>query len=401
MSYGLKGKVREIVSQMNSQRETTTAAARNVSLRQYLAEKYKTGSGESLTPAHLYQELNINPNTTTVQELYSNEDNKYLMSEIIRDGVAHGMAEVQAQAGRASHAPITSEAHPNGERFVSPEFRTQPIVDGATQGAYYRDLIVDEISVPTPDVTMPRLNLKDATLRDSNEAATIEEGTITYGSKKVTIPKKAKGIKITYEAIMFNPISLVSLYFTEIGRRLGVSLTNEAVRVIVDGDQPDGSEAAAVIGVIDPTKGYQYRDLLRVWVRMGLLGRGSTSVIGNEITAVDYLDIEEVKKRQAGNPTTAVVLKTPIPTSQDLYANLRVAPNQLVFQDSMASLVMLTAMALMVETEKIVSKQIEGSYASVMTGFAKLNRNASVIVDHSLPFATNGFPLWMYPMDAD
>ena len=69
--------------------------------------------------------------------------------------------------------------------------------------------------------------------------------------------------------------------------------------------------------------------------------------------------------------------------------------NQIIFVDPSFAFVQLTASPLLVEGEKIVSKQIESAYATITTGFANVFREARVILDVSLPFAGNGFPDWM------
>jgi hypothetical protein len=249
-------------------------------------------------------------------------------------------------------------------------------------------------------VTVPYLNLSDATLKDSAEGATIEEGSVTYGDKKVSVRKRARALKITYEAIEFNNLDLVQLFFEDFGRLLGHTLNGDAVLAILNGDQEDGSEAAPVIGVADTSKGIQYKDVLKVWARLSLLGRASTSIIGNETTAVDYLTLPEVlKKDQYGAAIAPTRIKTPLPTMQDLYLSIKVPGSKLVFQDSSASLAQLTARPLMVESEKIVMKQITGTAASIITGFTKLNRNASVVLDGAQAFSGAGWPAWMSPFD--
>ena len=84
-------------------------------------------------------------------------------------------------------------------------------------------------------------------------------------------------------------------------------------------------------------------------------------------------------------------------TTENLYVSTKVGANKMVLQDSSASLVQLTSAPLLLETEKIVRKQIEGSFASITTGFAKLQRNASIVIDGSILFSGNGFPSWMAP----
>ncbi len=394
-THGLKGKVQSIVRELDAMR-SARRAPRNISLRQYLAEKHK------LTPGHLFSELAIDAAATTLEELMGDEDNRWLVPEIIREGISKGMGLAQREQAEMLRRAIVSQAvtgeQDGGKRWITPELFMDPVMRGVVQNVFYPDLVVREIMVGQPTVTIPKLELSDAQLADSEEAATIEEGTVTYGDKTVKIEKKAKGIKITYEALKFNNLDLVALFFEDLGRILGSNLNGKAVETIIDGDQADGSEAAAVVGVNNTTDGITYFDIVRLWVRFSLLGRRSTSIVGNETTAVQYLDLPEVKNKQnLGSSLLPTNIKTPLPTDQDLYVSIKVPANQLVFQDSGVSLVQLTAWPLMVESERIVSKQIAGTFASIYTGFAKLQRNASVVLDKSVAFSGAGFPSWMAP----
>src|SRR6185295_4814083 len=102
--------------------------------------------------------------------------------------------------------------------------------------------------------------------------ATRTVGTVSYENKEVKIKEFSKGIEVTDEAIWFNTVDFVSIFFRQMGGLLAADLNNEAVFVIVKGDQAvinpaDESEAAAVIGVDDPLPGgvgFQYKDFLRV-----------------------------------------------------------------------------------------------------------------------------------------
>jgi hypothetical protein len=373
---------------------------RNIGLREYLAENHK-----GATPEMLFSELGINPSFTTVRTLMSDDDTAWLLPEIMREAVLRGMGiaqrEQMQQALKAmqqrSFGPVTSEGGAGGTRWVSPEVIMDPIMRGAVQSVFYPDLVIREITIGNMTVTMPHLDLSDAALAESEEGATIEIGTVTYGSKDVTVRKRAKGIEITYEAIEFNSLDMVALFFEDFGRILGHTLNGDAVLALINGDQADGSEAAAVIGVEDTTDGITYRDIVRVWIQMGLLGRSSTAIIGNATTSLDYLMLPEVLKTQY--PGAASMLntriRTPLPTMQDLYLSLKVPGQKMVFVDPSSALVQLTARPLLVESDRIVQKQIAGTYASIISGFANVQRNARVVMDGAVAFSGAGFPAWM------
>lgn len=399
MSNGLKGRVREIVTRMDAIR-SDQENARDIGLRQFMAEEYTDSTGNPLEPGHLYSELGINPNRTRVKDLMADADNQYLLSEIIRDGVRRGMGIAQRERLAAARSEQLAPVTHNGEnqRFMSPDVFLDPVNRGLVQSTFYPDLTVSEVSVPQPTVTVPKIELSDAELKESNEGATIEEGSVTYGSKDVKITKKARALKITYEAIQFNTLNLVQIYFADAGRILGHQLNNLAVAAIADGDQTDTSEAAAVVGVESTTNGITWYDIARVAIQFALIGRTGTQAIGNATTGLDYINLDEVKNKQfPGSALLATMMKSPLTMPETLYVSPTVAADQLIINDPSMSIVQLTAQPLMIETDKIILKQIEVAAASIITGFAKLQRNASVILDGSILYSGNGFPAWMQP----
>ena len=411
MSYGLKAKTTEIFHRLNSMRKGGYADAngrqqvrpRNITLRVYLAENFKDGAGRGLEPGHLFSELGIDPTYNSAQDLYAMGLGE-LVAEFAREGIRRGMGQAQREQLEALRKALMSFAitgeHGGGERWITPEVFMDPVIRGAVQNVFYPDLVVREVMVPQPTAIIPKIELSDAVTSESSEGATAEVGTITFGKKTVEITKEKKGIEITDEAILFNSVDLMAIYFEDLGRLLGADLNDLAVVVIMDGDQADHSEEAAIIGVDDPNLGFQYIDITRVWVRLSLLGRRSTSIIGNETTAVDYLNLDEVKlKTQLGSALLPTNVKTPLPTDQDLYVSPAVLDDQLVFEDSSRTLVQLTARSLMVESDRDIKKGLNGAYAQIWTGFANLQRDSRVILDRTVQFGADGeaggFPLWM------
>ena len=118
-------------------------------------------------------------------------------------------------------------------------------------------------------------------------------------------------------------------------------------------------------------------------------------MIGGEDEALHILDLPEFKVRQSGTPTATLNLKTPVPNNADFYIHPGVPENQVLLVDPRAALIKLTARQLMLESERIVSNQTEAIYASLTTGFSKMYQDASVLLDSSKEFSTNGFPDYM------
>ena len=86
-------------------------------------------------------------------------------------------------------------------------------------------------------------------------------------------------------------------------------------------------------------------------------------------------------------------LRTPIPQSSDFLIHGNVPDGDILLVDKSSAMIKLNSQALMVESERIVSNQTEAVYASLTTGFAKVYRDAAIILDSSIQF--NGFPPYM------
>jgi hypothetical protein len=410
--YGLATKTPEIFAGLNAARTgphtdakgVKRKFARNLTLEQYLGQYFKDPNGKGLHAGHLFSELGIDENYTSATDLYQMGQGE-LVAEFVREGIRRGMGAAQREQLENIRKALTSFAitgeQSGGERWIAPEYFMDPVMRGAVQSVFYPDLVVREVMVPQPTAVIPMIELSDAGTAESSEGATSEVGVVNFGKKTVEITKEKKGIEITDEAILFNNVNLLSIFMEDLGRLIGSDLNDLAVVIIMDGDQADHSEEAAIIGVDDPNLGFQYVDITRVFVRLSLLGRSSTSIIGNEETAVDYLNLPEVKNKQfPGGALLPTNIKTPLPTDQDLYVSPAVTDDQLVFEDSSRTLVQLTARPLMVESDRDIKKGINGAYAQIWTGFANLQRNSRVIMDRTVQFnpvngQAGGFPLWM------
>ena len=298
------------------------------------------------TPSEFYADLNVDLNRMTVQKMIvTDNDSRWLFPEIFRDAIRKGL----------EYAP------------------------------FYSKIVTGNETIENTGLTMPYFNQAEAGLRTTNEGATITEGTMTWGSKQVTISKRARGLKQTYESIMFCPINLARIYFEDLGILLGAQLDADLIDVLINGDQADGSEAATLMGAVTPAT-LAYSDIVRVWVRGNRLNRPFSTMITNEEDAVTILNMSafQMPVRGLGSPLTSLNLQSPLPSSQNLFVHSDVPSSQVIFVDTSKAIIQLTAMPLLLETEVIVSTQWRGEYASIITGFANIFSDARVILDYSL-----------------
>jgi len=247
--------------------------------------------------------------------------------------------------------------------------------------------------------------MSDAMPKEIGESETIPTGTVSFGQKSVGLQKIGTGIKITDEVTQFVSLNILSLYMEDVGVKINIAQDTILIDTLINGD--GNANASPVIGVT--TVGtWTYKDLLRAWIRLGLIGRLPQGILSNENPALDILMLPEFKGYGTGiGPVSgnqipkvpSINLRTPVPTNQnyDIHGAMP-ANNQIMLIDANSAAIKLNASAMRVESSRIAERQISGTYITMVTGFAKLFDDSTLIIDKSLDFAVQGFPTWMSPL---
>lgn len=285
-----------------------------------------------------------------------------------------------------------------GIKWLVPELIRDAITLGIRQAPIYPTLIASEQSVNALTVIMPQVNMSDAAPAKVNEGETIPLGTVSFGQKQVTLFKLGKGLKLTDELKNYVSMDVLSIFLRDFGIKLGYAQDVLAIDCLINGDKNDGSESAPVVGVLN-VGSIEYKDLLRIWVRAGRMGRNFSTLVADEEAAINTLALPQfsnwsvLPNYRTQQPIHRMNLRTPIPQSSDFLIHGNVPDGDILLVDKSSAMIKLNSQALMVESERIVSNQTEAVYASLTTGFAKVYRDAAIILDSSIQF--NGFPPYM------
>lgn len=323
----------------------------------YAATDVQLPNGETMqVPESFLLSLGVNPSTFTVEKLYS-------------------LGEID-----------------EGYRWIVPELFREAIRLGLRKSPIYPNLIRQEETVSQTTVKMPDIKMSDMTPRKLGEMETIATGTVAFGSKEVTIKKIGLGIKMSDEVVRYSTLNLLGIALEDMGVLLGMGLDTMAINTLINGDQLDGSDSCGVIGTANGTS-FAYRDILKTWIRMQRIGQLPSAIISNEDPALDVLLLPEFKGFEGQTTTQKINLKTPVPTSQDFYIHGAMPDaDYLLFVNAMSAMLKLNAVPLRIESERVVSRQLEAVYATLTTGFATLKRDARLIMDKGQTFTA--FPSW-------
>lgn len=281
-----------------------------------------------------------------------------------------------------------------GFRWLIPEIYTDAIRLGLRRNPIWGDLIRAEENVSQLKVSMPNIKMSAMTPKKVGEAETIASGTVEFAEKSVRLQKLGLGINITDEAASYVPLNIIALALEDFGVLLSQGQDSLALRTLINGDQSDGSDSIATIG-IGTANTLVYRDILKAWIRMSRIGNLPSIMVSGEDVALDVLDLPEFKGFAGQTTLQNINLKTPRPQNADYYIHGELAANKMMLLNPEAGLVKLNAQALKTERDRDIKRQITEIVVSLTTGFATLKRDSRLMLDTSLAFADNGFPTWM------
>lgn len=350
----VKGKLKAISRELEARR----LKGENISFKDHLASL-------EATPEKVYRELGINPMRTTVQQLMDmDQDTRWLFPEVVRDAIIVGM----------------------------------------NIGAIHQDLVIADEPINGTTATMPYFDVSDmksTKSRTYKKGETIDEDEIVAGEKRVGTKKRAKRVNVPYESIRFATLNTLAAFLKGVGARLNKDISALGTDTLINGDggvDEDGNaveSAPATIGVASTENGIVFIDYSRGVLRMSKISRPVTSMLGDETEMLNVMGWDEFSSRAVGAALTQLNMKTPLPSMLNGFVSDDVPSGKLLLVAKDYAMMQFTSQPLMVESDKIIARQLKETVVSIITGFGILHRNGRVVINGAVAYASNGFPTWM------
>lgn len=319
----------------------------------------RNAAGQPITMEDLWCDLGMDPSRITLENLLSlSDDIRYLAPELIRDYIVKGLS------ADVSHLDLCSSAEN-----------------------------VDSLSV-----TSPWIQYSAEAPVNTAEAETIAEAAMTWGAKTITLRKKAIALRITDEMRLSVKLSLLQPFLERVGVQLAVGWYKDAVTTLVNGDQSDGSDTCGTF-YNTTANTIAFADFLRAWVRARQIAMQWTNMITTEAGANVVLALDEFKT-PLNTGGTAVTLRSRnriVPQNVEHFVSSDVGSGNYMLFDRRYAMQFLQFRPVLVETERIVMRQIEGTAVSQIGGFATIDRAARIILQSSAS-TFSSFPSWMAPL---
>lgn len=339
------------------------------------------------------------PTWLNQMEVYSKTDTLYTMarrfgfSNLSKDSVTSLLVEHSNFDGLNTTDDINKAF-----RWLIPEIIMAAIRTDYEAASAHQNWIASTQNIADRTAKMPLIKRGKATPRKIGEAESIPFGTISFGQKSVEVFKVGVGFKITDELVESSSLNLLTQFLGEVGTDMSLAQDVEALRVLINGEQEDGSESAPVIGV-GTTGSFSYKDMKRVVARMERLRRMVTRVISGEDDGLDLALLNEFKgfagDTKLGN--LQGIMGKVLSLANDIYT---VPTNQILMLAPQKAMTKLQYRGMKSESRRNPQTQEDEIFVSDYTGYAILRRDARVLIDHSIAYdpvagETGGFPEYM------
>jgi hypothetical protein len=221
---------------------------------------------------------------------------------------------------------------------------------------------------------------------------------LKFDQKTVNTFKIGTGLKVTDEVLKYVKLNVLGVYFRDVPVKINNAFDALSILTLLNGNGT--GEEAPVIGVTTANS-LEYRDVLRSWIRGSILGRNFNTILcGDEEMSMDLMLLKEFFGFSGETTKGAIELKSNVPTAADLHIHAVAPQNSLVMVDKTAAMIKLNVEAMTVESERIVANGINGTYARMRCGFAKMYQDAVIVVNKTVPYsattgALGGFPDYM------
>jgi hypothetical protein len=280
------------------------------------------------------------PNCDTIDRFFASTETAVLFPEFVSRSIRTGKADF---------------------RFLDRIRASRTRIDSDT----YKTLYMDDSVLTDADRHLARVG-------EGSELPKLE---IKIAEHSVRIKKYGRYLEVSYEALRRKTTSVVSVFLKAIGYQIEKDKFEEAIDVLINGD---GNSNAASVSNTATDNTLVYADL--VDFALSFQPYEMNVMIAAPATVKTILTLDEFKDPQAGmNFQGSGDLVTPF--GAQLIASDAVPASTVIGLDRRFALEEVFETGLLVESDRLIRQQLEGTAVSEVAGFAKVITAASKVLD--------------------
>jgi len=267
------------------------------------------------------------------------------------------------------------------DSVLFPEFINRNVRIGLV-GLGKRDLVLDDLIATTTSIdsgvyetVQAVFETKKLDFKKIAEGAPIPTVTMSTGKQSIRLAKIGIAMDATYEVLRRMKLPLLSIHMQLIGKRLAKKMVAYAVHVLVNGDGNDNA--------ITPTSEVISYENLLSWM-LDMEQWEPTVWFAKKATLKEILVLEEFMDTRLFDTAKTGALATPFGFDMKKFnwEETTLGDDQIFQVDKSAALELVTESgAELIETDKVIDKQLEKTVISQVMGFAKIFTEAAAIFE--------------------
>ncbi|MEE0060695.1 MAG: phage major capsid protein [Acutalibacteraceae bacterium] len=229
------------------------------------------------------------------------------------------------------------------------------------EGMDYRSIVSD------PDFDMKELKVV-------SEGALLPSTVIKTQENLVKLLKRGRMLVSSYEALRFQRLDLFTVTLKQIGAYIARTQLADAVEVLLNGD---GNENSATVINVAESGTLTYADLIKLWTSLTPYELNTMLVptaLMEKILAMPQMQDSQATLDFHGTG------KMITPMGAKLIHVPTLSSDTIIGLDKTCALELVQAGDVLVDYDKLIDRQLERASISVISGFAKVFNDASVVL---------------------
>lgn len=261
-----------------------------------------------------------------------------------------------------------------------PEYVSRAVAQGSAEANLLGEIVAATTDINALDYRTITTKLSTQSFPDVNEGAQIPEVSIALSETLLSLKKRGRLLKASYEAIKHQRVDVITVALRQIGSALARTQLYDAVDCLAFGvgDPVTGVPEAEEIAAAGAS--FTYDDLLKLW--NAFKNFEMNVLLVSPATFRELMSLSELRESTGGdNFISGAGMITPF--GAKLFRSDAVMDEQILALDRRFALEMVTAGGVIVEHDKLIDTQLERAAITCTYGFSKLFPDAVKVLVRS------------------
>lgn len=255
-----------------------------------------------------------------------------------------------------------------------PEFVARAVKQGISESNIIPEIVAATTHITGYDyrsiTTIPSSD--DVRMQNVAQGATIPATDILLNQDLVSLTKRGRMLRVSYEAIRQQRLDLFAVTLRQIGMAIAKEQLKDALTIVINGN----TTVAAAESFSIEGEALTYSDLIKFWSKFEDMNL--TTMLVSPSTMSKILDLSEVRDKFNGEYMTSGKIVLPFGTT--LVKTTCLNDNTIVGLDKSCALEMVVAQDLQLESDKLIDRQLERTAITSIAGFSKIFTGASKVL---------------------